>query len=186
MKNYYTLNEIIEQTGKSRSTINRAIKELRVLPDGTFKKAYYYSPGNARKIIEAVCLDYDFSKFDNDTDLNNDSQNDVKYTSNDTQDEARTQSNETKSQSNIDQISSDYINFLKEQIKAKDKEIEKLHQLLDQSQQLQLVAQAQVKELRAESQEEELAQETEETPTQAIVGADTDTKKGFWKRLFRK
>lgn len=84
------------------------------------------------------------------------------------------------------------LKYLKEtssqQINAKDKQIERLQKLLDQSQQLQLMAENKIKQLESkttdESAKEEDSQLKAETPNvEQTVAKD---ERGFWSRLFNR
>lgn len=84
------------------------------------------------------------------------------------------------------------LKYLKEtssqQINAKDKQIERLQKLLDQSQQLQLMAENKIKQLENKTIDEQERKGSSEEPVQTSNVEDTVAKAehGFWSRLFNK
>ena len=90
-----------------------------------------------------------------------------------------------------EQTSAQSNSVLVEQLRAKDKQIENLQKLLDQSQQLQLVAENKLKKLEApqnapESGSEPANDQTHERVPEAPVKAESSPEQppSFWQRLF--
>lgn len=182
-KEYYTIPEIMELTGKSKSTIWRAINELNIHPTAKHKNSNVYSKDSVSQITNNLIFDgsnpfQNSVKPDSDpcqTEVNPDSSR-FNPDSPPVQDSVKPDSSPAHSGS----IEKDYIEQLKKELEVKNQQINDLQRLLDQSQQLQLIAQNRIKEL--ESPKAPIVEESESPmePPQA----QPQNKTGFFRRFF--
>ena len=75
-----------------------------------------------------------------------------------------------------------------EQLNNKDTQIQSLHKLLDQSQQLQLMAESKIKQLENKMTDEQDRKDSVEEPVQTsnVDNTVAKTERGFWSRLFKR
>lgn len=163
-KNNITVKEIAELLNVSKTTVQRAIKELQLTPDIIEKNRHLYCPESAKEIMQFIDFSFDVSQvfnFDTETKQNEAEQN---------KDEAKTETsgaNPPKSDDFRHSITTEYIETLKEQIKQKDLMIA---DLLEQNKMLVISNARITKALEDKSGE---AEEVIETP-------DKPEKKRFW------
>lgn len=164
MKDKITVKEIAELLNVSKTTVQRAIKELELTPDIISKNKHLYCPESAKEIIQFINFSFDFSgvfDFDTKTKQNETEQN---------KDETKTENigvNPPQSEDFRHSITTEYIETLKEQIKQKDLMIA---DLLEQNKMLVISNARITKALEDKSGE---AEEVIETP-------DKPNKKRFW------
>lgn len=117
MKNNITVKEIADLLGVSKTTVQRAIKELELTPDLIIKNKHIYEKETAKEIIEFIDNSFDFTgvfNFDTETKQNETEQN-KHETKAETVGAIPPQTEEFRHD-----ITTEYIETLKEQIKQKD------------------------------------------------------------------
>ena len=62
MKDKITVKEIAEMLNVSKTTVQRAIKELELTPDIIVKNRHLYCPESAKEIIEFIDNSFDVSQ----------------------------------------------------------------------------------------------------------------------------
>jgi DNA-binding Lrp family transcriptional regulator len=167
--------EIAELTGTSKSTVRRAIQELEIEADGIVKNTYKYSDQSIVKIVQHINPDFDFTG--SGLELHQTAPGSApsritphQSTPNTAPDHAeplQSEPNCTKTNQGAP-LDQEIVNLLKAELDAKNKQIEELQRLLDQSQQLQLITQRRVMELEGNTNGQ---------------GIEKVKKENVWKRL---
>ena len=121
MNDIYTIKQIADELGVSKTTV--------------------------RKLIENLGLRSSLRKNGNQFAIDDNQKNMIKSAFLGDKSETKTQTKtETSSQSQTSEIS-DLIQMLKDELRAKDEQIERLHKLLDQEQQLRMVTEQKLLQL---------------------------------------
>lgn len=117
MKDKITVKEIAEMLNVSKTTVQRAIKELELTPDIIVKNRHLYCPESAKEIIEFIDNSFDVSQvFNFKTETK---QNETEQNKDDTKAET-VGASPPQSDDFRHSITTEYIETLKEQIKQKD------------------------------------------------------------------
>lgn len=201
MKESYTVKEIADILGYTKTTITKTIKALCIEPDKMERNKFYYGAEKARQIITDLRPDFDFSIFENSQTetANSQTENSGIFENSQTEKGEKTENSTTKTansqtetansteQQIIDELRRTITIFEKElnekneQLKVKDSQIETLNntiQMLNDTIQGQLLLNAREKKLiEAETAEAENKTEEKEQKKEKI---------SFFRRIFKK
>ena len=164
MKKEYTVKEIADLLEVSKTTVSNSIKEMGIQYDVFKNNKHIYFLEKTEIIIKNIKSDFDFSSLRTSKKLENSFAN-SKSADAQTQTENANSHIKTEKDYENSQISK-LIDMLQEELKAKDKQIEMLYQLLENEQKMNA--------MRIEKKEE---------PTEEEPPAE---KKSFLKKLFSK
>ncbi|WP_268912176.1 HTH domain-containing protein [Lentilactobacillus sp. SPB1-3] len=186
-----TIKEIADQLNVSKTAIRKHM-------DDSFRDTYTEKDGN-KILITDEGVDELKQQFANSKAVDNDSKSDTDDNNKKTTDESSTQgdtgSNVPAANPEEFQLLSEQLDEQVKQLKAKDKQIAELHQLLDQSQRLQLDVQKKLKQLETRTAEQTKAIETsatDDSSDQESANANennsnmTDDDKRHWWQVWKK
>ncbi|GAY72499.1 DUF536 domain-containing protein [Lentilactobacillus kosonis] len=187
-----TIKEIADQLNVSKTAVRKHM-------DDSFRDTYTEKDGN-KILITDEGVDELKQQFANSKATENETKNisdeNDKADHQVTADHAQSDSNFPVANPEEYQLLSEQLDEQVKQLKAKDKQIAELHQLLDQSQRLQLDVQKKLKQLESKAEEQTKAIETtsanDETTVQAAPQTNdsnsdlTDDDKRHWWQVWKK
>lgn len=208
----YTVKEIADLLGVSKTTIQKAIKAADITYDYVERNKYFYKCEKVKQIISSIRPDFDFSQLansptetdnsqtqaDNQTDnLRNETDNSQTQAANSQTETDNSQTGEIAALHRLIDLVQQQLAEKDKQLEIKDKQIAALNDRLAEAMQLtqgqQYIAAAdKTKQLMDSKAAAEATIEV--APAPATTDGETDThaavepppKKGFWARLFGK
>ena len=153
MNNNKTMQQIADDIGVSKQTVFRCIRDNKIKETGKVGNAFVYDPATVEQVMGLLGVEKPKEEVKEDS-LNNeeDLEAEVKRLR-EAQEELHKEFAKER-----EELRADY----REQLYSKDKQIEDLHKLLDQQQQLALVNYNKIETLELELKEQEEAEEVEE------------------------
>ena len=210
----YTVKEIADLLGVSKTTIQKAIKAAAIEFDYVERNKYFYKWDKVKKIISSIRPDFDFTKLANSQTETDNSQTETNNQTDNSQmqgehSQTETANSQTETDNQTDNSQTGEIAALHrlidlvqqqlaekdKQLEIKDKQIAALNDRLAEAMQLtqgqQYIAAADKTKQLMESKAAAEAP-IEVTPAPATKNGETDTlaavepppKKGFWSRFF--